>query len=1100
MFAEILEQYSQGKITYEDIKEALSSTLTSSPEMHANVTNLLNSEQAKALLTSVQQQELLGLVYEITQSGDDGKTRIVGQPATAEPEPEPETETETETEQTTSNGQAPDSTVLEKTQIAPPDAADHSSGNKSPGQLKPGDTIKGRFVLEELIGQGGMGIVFKARDLRKEEAMDRNPHVAIKVLGEAFKDHPQALIALQRESRKAQTLAHPNIATVFDFDRDGEIVYMTMEHLEGDPLDKLIKKHYPNPFEKEQALHIIDGICAGMAYAHSNNIIHSDLKPGNVYVTKNNTVKIFDFGIARAMKKKEGDHEVDELSGETTLFDAGDLGGLTPAYASYEMLTGQEPDVRDDIYALACISYELLGGKHPFNKIPANQAKSRNLSPPSVANLSRKQVRVLTQGLSFDRQLRTASVIKFQEGLCGKTNLSKGLIGATVVASIAALAIASIPVMNYLDDQEIASIVSELNSGDEQTILATLATIETLNDKLKEGALAGGKDALIRYFEKKVEQETDTDKGKYNFSDASRLLEEAKKYYPDSAQLESVISRINSRKNTLLNEVTTRFNRNIDEEKLIPKAKSDDLIDTLAEVAMIDKNHPLLRDPRISIAYTQAAQKAAKANNLHYAEQLVTTGLALLPADVSLINMQDAIEAAKTETGDTASQLAMLQQSLEKSIAPAQRKQTITTLLKTPFKDRQWSTMLAAQFSYLKETVGTDDAWVVEHNQIIRDTYLSQAQKMRKAARYSEASNIIRTAKTIIPSTPALLSEEKQIITAKMEYEKEQKKAAETAHIEGTKQTLLTQAKANDVKGAKQNFNKLRKLLPTSNVFISAEAPKAIADAYLRLAQSSARRRDFRSATDLVKAGLEISPNQTTLQQALESYQAKLPKGSSSLVSSSDDPCKVNYAGHGKRSRATCSDVLDKNSKGPLMIVIPAGSSIAKPFAITKYEISVADYNLFCKLSNSCTTKPGQSDLPLTDISFSEAQQYSEWLSKTSGYSYRIPADAEWLHAAKADGQQPEKDFNCQVSLGGNLLKGQALLSTRTGKSNGWGLTNYVGNAQEWVLTEQSKLKARGGAYKDPLSKCDISLSRNHNGAQDNITGFRLVRELKLGS
>src|SRR5262249_20405666 len=113
-----------------------------------------------------------------------------------------------------------------------------AAGNSREPQA--GDTIKDRFVLEEVIGKGGMGVVFRARDKRKEEAQDRHPYAALKVLNETFKRHPESLKALQREARKAQNLAHPNIVTVYDFDRDGANVYMVMELLEGEPLDKYI--------------------------------------------------------------------------------------------------------------------------------------------------------------------------------------------------------------------------------------------------------------------------------------------------------------------------------------------------------------------------------------------------------------------------------------------------------------------------------------------------------------------------------------------------------------------------------------------------------------------------------------------------------------------------------------------------------------------------------------------------------------------------------------------------------------------------------------------------------------------------------------------
>jgi len=182
--------------------------------------------------------------------------------------------------------------------------------------LGPGVTLKERFVLLEKLGQGGMGIVFKAKDLLKVEAQDRDPYVAIKVLTDAFKKysgsfialqreaskaqrlaHPNiatvydvaikvltdafkkysgSFIALQREASKAQRLAHPNIATVYDFDRDGNTVFMTMEYLQGKPLNQLIKEVMKKPLKKDHALHIIEELCSGLSYAHEKMLIHSD--------------------------------------------------------------------------------------------------------------------------------------------------------------------------------------------------------------------------------------------------------------------------------------------------------------------------------------------------------------------------------------------------------------------------------------------------------------------------------------------------------------------------------------------------------------------------------------------------------------------------------------------------------------------------------------------------------------------------------------------------------------------------------------------------------------------------------------------------------
>ena len=278
-------------------------------------------------------------------------------------------------------------------------------------RLQSEDILKNRFVLGRVLGAGGMGVVYKAKDLLKVEAKDRDPFVAIKVLGEEFKSHPEAFIALQRESRKTQKIAHPNIVNVYDFDKDGDTVFMTMEFLDGAPLDKLIKKYKNSQIPRELTWAALEGICSALAYAHEQNIIHADLKPGNIFVTNNNISKVFDFGIARAVAKAE---HLDGTEGEDkTMFDAGNLGALTPAYASLEMLEGKAPDIRDDVYALGCIAYEMLAGKHPFQRKNALEAKTKGMKPERITSISKHQWRAIEAALAFDREDRIANASEF---------------------------------------------------------------------------------------------------------------------------------------------------------------------------------------------------------------------------------------------------------------------------------------------------------------------------------------------------------------------------------------------------------------------------------------------------------------------------------------------------------------------------------------------------------------------------------------------------------------------------------------------------------------------------------------------------------------
>lgn len=269
-------------------------------------------------------------------------------------------------------------------------------------------TLNNRFVLKEQLGTGGMGTVYRALDLRRVEAEDRNPYVAVKILSLQFQAHPSSFIALQREAKKAQSLAHPNIVTVYDFDRDGATVYMTMEYLTGQSLREQIKAAGSAGMRPQEAFPLIEGMAKALIYAHEKGIVHCDFKPANVLANERGEVKVIDFGIARAFKQAEDDVDL-----EATRFDPGSLRALTPTYASAEMLEDREPDPRDDIYALGCIAYEMLAGHHPFDGLTSIEARSRGLIPKRVPGLTARQWRALRAALALEREQRTPTVAQF---------------------------------------------------------------------------------------------------------------------------------------------------------------------------------------------------------------------------------------------------------------------------------------------------------------------------------------------------------------------------------------------------------------------------------------------------------------------------------------------------------------------------------------------------------------------------------------------------------------------------------------------------------------------------------------------------------------
>jgi serine/threonine protein kinase len=286
-----------------------------------------------------------------------------------------------------------------------------------------GSVVKHRFVLDQVLGRGGMGCVYRALDLRKKEARDADPYIAIKVLSGAISKQPDAFIALQRETRKTQTLAHPNIVTVYDFDRDGNTVFMTMEALRGVSLDKYIKAGAGKKIDRKKALAIIRGIAVALAYAHSRGFVHSDLKPSNIILTETDRVKVLDLGIARAMTQDQhGD-----------AFETGKLHALTPRYASTEMFRQAAADPRDDIYALGLIACQLLGGPHAYLDATSIQALAAETAPVLPKSTGFFLRRLLRDSVQLRTPARPANGTEFLRRLDFALNGYKKLAAALIL-------------------------------------------------------------------------------------------------------------------------------------------------------------------------------------------------------------------------------------------------------------------------------------------------------------------------------------------------------------------------------------------------------------------------------------------------------------------------------------------------------------------------------------------------------------------------------------------------------------------------------------------------------------------------------------------
>ena len=207
-----------------------------------------------------------------------------------------------------------------------------------------------RYVIQELIGQGGMGQVYRAQDRQLGRI------VAIKAIRPGRASRPDVMHRLAREARLAASLDHPFICKVHELiqHEDGQ-VFFVMEYVEGETLRAVLKK---GPLELSNAVRVGREMAEALSFAHEHGLVHRDVKPANVMVTSHGHIKVMDFGIARVL-------DVPEASTTTALTQAGRVVG-TPAYMSPEQAAGEPVDQRSDIFSFGVVFYQCLTGELPF--------------------------------------------------------------------------------------------------------------------------------------------------------------------------------------------------------------------------------------------------------------------------------------------------------------------------------------------------------------------------------------------------------------------------------------------------------------------------------------------------------------------------------------------------------------------------------------------------------------------------------------------------------------------------------------------------------------------------------------------------------------
>jgi len=398
------------------------------------------------------------------------------------------------------HGATPQS-VLERPAIAMMAKAVASDEGWPGASFLEGRTISHYRILEP-IGKGGMGVVYKAEDLRLGR------YVALKLLPHFLASAPEALQRFEREARAASALNHPNICTVYEIDESENLHFIAIELIEGETLKNRIAR---GPVEIPETLDIVVEICCALEAAHSVGIVHRDIKPSNIVLTAQGHAKLLDFGVAKRVGPRSEGQADNLMPAPATAFElrltspGGVLG--TVAYMSPEQASGQEVDVRSDIFSIGAVLYEMATGKHPFPGTDADEVLRavQIQSPVSMKQINpavpSELIAITTKAMEKDRSRRYQSAASMLTDLERLRDLSQrrpsnwkvALATTLPVVLLVTIGLASwqIPHVRESISGKPSNVVPQMNS------LAVLPLKNLTGDDSQEYFVDGMTDSLI---------------------------------------------------------------------------------------------------------------------------------------------------------------------------------------------------------------------------------------------------------------------------------------------------------------------------------------------------------------------------------------------------------------------------------------------------------------------------------------------------------------------------------------------------------------------------------------------------------------------------
>jgi non-specific serine/threonine protein kinase len=863
-----------------------------------------------------------------------------------------------------------------------------------------------------------MGVVYLARDERKVEAQDRDPEMAVKVLNDEFRRHPNALVALQREARRTQHLAHPNIVRVHDFDRHGDIVFMTMEYIDGKDLRQVIREDAVGGMPLARAWPLIQGMGRGLQHAHDNGVVHADFKPGNVMVTGAGTAKVFDFGIARAGAFGHDGHAPSD--DDATVFDAHSLNALTPAYASPDVTGGKRSMPADDIYALGCVVFELLTGAHPFERMSAEDAMRHGRRAPRVRGLRPRAWHALRDSVAFERHRRPRSVAALLDELRPRSVRERLRVWLTIAAIVVALAaIGGWAILRGTHAARLSAVATAfVDGGDEGH---AMKAFERLDDDERARFVLDGNRRIEPFLATRLDRYWHPATGAEDYAGVQRVFALRDRLKLFSPSLDARKAAIERERNDRLNAFDSRLRDALAAGTLLDGA--DDSAPVLVRhIRALDPDGARQEGDEIALKYEAAIAAATARGDRDQASRLLAVASELFPDAPRLRGLRDTTQTVGTPSAAEATMAEMA------SAIEAVRRATAAGDTDKAQQALDRARALQADNGFVKD----------EGPRLIAATYLDQAHDKARHGHWQESVATLRGAMSALGRRADLqAARERYDLVATIE-----------AALDGTPpvaagtvadiQKRYDALRRTDARGLRQLDGELR------------EAGRAGALSMATLLASLTAHTRPEAAADVVG------------QRPLEATTHGLARHQGG------DPCNLTaLAGSGR----SCIDVLSDGTRAPTTVVVPGGDGLA-PYAITRAPITVADFNRYCAVTEHCEPLPGDPAQPARRLFLAQARMYASWLSRLSGYGYRLPTEAEWKHAI----------------VGSATCQDAARRDRRDGGTWGTTLDARIG---EWVVATSHTVVVSAS------KPCTASPRQDDRGPPQADVGFRLVRMLR---